>query len=72
MNDDGSMARRPDLELFADRHGIKIGSIVDLIHYRLSTEHTVTRIGERELTTVHGTFRLITFEDPLHHLSSTA
>jgi len=63
MNDDGSMARRPDLELFAARHCIKIGSIADLIHYRLSTEHTVTRIGERELPTVHGTFRLITFAD---------
>jgi 3,4-dihydroxy 2-butanone 4-phosphate synthase/GTP cyclohydrolase II len=63
MNDDGSMARRPELEVFAARHGIKIGSIADLIHYRLSTEHTVKRIGERELPTVHGTFRLITFED---------
>jgi 3,4-dihydroxy 2-butanone 4-phosphate synthase/GTP cyclohydrolase II len=63
MNDDGSMARRPDLEAFAEKHGIKIGTIADLIHYRLSTEHTVSRIGERELPTVHGTFRLVTFED---------
>ncbi|GIZ13785.1 bifunctional 3,4-dihydroxy-2-butanone-4-phosphate synthase/GTP cyclohydrolase II [Pseudomonas sp. NCCP-436] len=63
MNDDGSMARRPDLESFAARHGIKIGTIADLIHYRLSTEHTVERIGERELPTVHGTFRLVTYED---------
>ncbi len=63
MNDDGTMARRPDLEIFARRHGIKIGTIADLIQYRLSTEHTVVRIGERELPTVHGTFRLITFED---------
>ncbi len=63
MNDDGTMARRPDLEIFAERHGIKIGTIADLIHYRLSTEHTVVRIGERELPTVHGTFRLITYED---------
>ncbi|AOE84005.1 bifunctional 3,4-dihydroxy-2-butanone-4-phosphate synthase/GTP cyclohydrolase II [Pseudomonas sp. TCU-HL1] len=63
MNDDGSMARRPDLETFAEKHGIKIGTIADLIHYRLSTEHTVTRIGERELPTVHGTFRLVTYED---------
>src|SRR5690606_21150004 len=43
MNDDGTMARRPDLETFAARHGIKIGTIADLIHYRLSTEHTVLR-----------------------------
>ncbi|MDH4568932.1 bifunctional 3,4-dihydroxy-2-butanone-4-phosphate synthase/GTP cyclohydrolase II [Pseudomonas sp. BN414] len=63
MNDDGSMARRPDLEAFAEKHGIKIGTIADLIHYRLSTEHTVTRIGERDLPTVHGTFRLVTYED---------
>ena len=63
MNDDGTMARRPDLEIFARKHGIKIGTIADLIHYRLSTEHTVVRIGERELPTVHGTFRLFTFED---------
>jgi 3,4-dihydroxy 2-butanone 4-phosphate synthase / GTP cyclohydrolase II len=63
MNDDGTMARRPDLEVFAHKHGIKIGTIADLIHYRLSTEHTVLRIGERELPTVHGVFRLITFED---------
>ena len=63
MNEDGSMARRPDLETFSAKHGIKIGTIADLIHYRLSTEHTVTRIGERDLPTVHGEFRLITYED---------
>ncbi|MDH0339427.1 bifunctional 3,4-dihydroxy-2-butanone-4-phosphate synthase/GTP cyclohydrolase II [Pseudomonas otitidis] len=63
MNDDGNMARRPDLERFAEKHGIKIGTIADLIHYRLSHEHTVVRIGERELPTVHGTFRLFTYED---------
>ncbi len=63
MNDDGSMARRPDLEVFAKKHGIRIGTIADLIHYRLSTEHTIVRIGERELPTVHGTFRLFSYED---------
>lgn len=63
MNDDGTMARRPDLERFAEKHGIRIGTIADLIHYRLSTEHTIVRIGERELPTVHGTFRLISYED---------
>ena len=46
MNDDGTMARRPDLEIFARKHGIKIGTIADLIHYRLSTERTVLRIGD--------------------------
>ncbi|MFB2603032.1 3,4-dihydroxy-2-butanone-4-phosphate synthase [Rhizobium phaseoli] len=63
LNDDGTMARRPDLEVFAAQHGIKIGTIADLIHYRLSTEQTIKRIGERELPTVHGTFRLVTYED---------
>lgn len=63
MNDDGTMARRPDLERFAARHGIRIGTIADLIHYRLSHEHTVVRIGERELPTVHGTFQLYSYED---------
>ncbi len=63
MNDDGTMARRPDLEAFAEKHGIRIGTIADLIHYRLSTECTVVRTGERELPTVHGTFRLISYED---------
>ncbi|WP_122414500.1 bifunctional 3,4-dihydroxy-2-butanone-4-phosphate synthase/GTP cyclohydrolase II [Pseudomonas viridiflava] len=63
MNDDGTMARRPDLERFAEKHCIRIGTIADLIHYRLSTEHTIVRIGERELPTVHGTFRLFTYED---------
>ena len=63
MNDDGTMARRPDLEVFARKHGIKIGTIADLIHYRLSTEHTIVRNGERDLPTVHGTFRLVTYED---------
>ncbi|MEE4918285.1 bifunctional 3,4-dihydroxy-2-butanone-4-phosphate synthase/GTP cyclohydrolase II [Pseudomonas alliivorans] len=63
MNDDGTMARRPELERFAEKHGIRIGTIADLIHYRLSTEHTVVRIGERELPTVHGNFRLFTYED---------
>ncbi len=63
MNDDGTMARRPELERFAEKHGIRIGTIADLIHYRLSTEHTIVRIGERELPTVHGNFRLFTYED---------
>ena len=41
MNEDGTMARRPDLELFAEKHGLKIGTIVDLIHYRIANEQTV-------------------------------
>jgi 3,4-dihydroxy 2-butanone 4-phosphate synthase/GTP cyclohydrolase II len=47
LNPDGSMARRPQLEVFAREHGLKIGSIEDLIRYRLETEHTVERIDSR-------------------------
>lgn len=63
MNDDGTMARRPDLEKFAEQHGIKIGTIVDLIHYRLAHEHTVVRKDSHSLATEHGEFVLHTFED---------
>ena len=51
MNDDGTMARRADLEHFAAAHGLKIGAIADLIHYRSRTEKLVERIAERPLTT---------------------
>jgi len=44
LNDDGTMARRPDLELFAKTHGLKIGTIADLIRYRLKNERSVERI----------------------------
>ena len=49
MNDDGSMARMPDLELFAEQHGMRIVSIADLVQYRMHTEPLVTRIREDEL-----------------------
>jgi 3,4-dihydroxy 2-butanone 4-phosphate synthase/GTP cyclohydrolase II len=48
MNDDGTMARRPDLESFAKQHGLKIGTIADLIRYRLKQERSVERIAERQ------------------------
>ena len=47
MNPDGSMARRPDLEVFAEQHDIKIGTIADLIHYRIKHEQTVSRVSEQ-------------------------
>ncbi len=50
MNDDGSMARMPDLEKFAERHGLRILTIADLIQYRLQTETLVSRVEELELT----------------------
>ena len=56
MKDDGTMARLPDLQLFAAEHGLKIGTIADLIHYRSSTESLVEKIATRPLRTAHGAF----------------
>ena len=67
LNPDGTMARRPELEKFAAEHGLKIGSIEQLIRYRLETEHTVERIDEREIDTDHGPFTLVTYRDLLRH-----
>ncbi|NZA28392.1 3,4-dihydroxy-2-butanone-4-phosphate synthase [Luteimonas sp. SJ-92] len=67
LNADGSMARRPQLEVFAREHGLKIGSIEDLIRHRLETEHTIERIDERGIDTAHGRFRLLTYRDRLSH-----
>ncbi len=63
LNPDGSMARRPELEVFAKEHGLKIGSIEELIRYRLATEHTVERVDERNIDTAFGAFRLLTYRD---------
>ncbi|HZH44594.1 MAG TPA: 3,4-dihydroxy-2-butanone-4-phosphate synthase [Lysobacter sp.] len=65
LNPDGSMARRPELERFAAAHGLKMGSIEDLIRHRLTTEHTVERVDERDIDTAHGPFRLVTYRDRL-------
>jgi 3,4-dihydroxy 2-butanone 4-phosphate synthase/GTP cyclohydrolase II len=65
MNDDGTMARLPDLEVFASVHGLKIGAIADLIHHRSRTERLVERVAERPLTTAAGTFRLVVYRDKL-------
>ncbi len=65
INEDGSMARRPDLEKFAAKHGLKIGTIADLIHYRTLNEHTVERVGEGTLPTEYGEFRYVTFRDEI-------
>ncbi|KAF1708857.1 3,4-dihydroxy-2-butanone-4-phosphate synthase [Pseudoxanthomonas kalamensis DSM 18571] len=67
LNPDGSMARRPQLEVFAREHGLKIGSIADLIAHRLHTEHTVERIDERDIDTEFGPFRLLTYRDRIAH-----
>ena len=63
MNDDGTMARRPDLEIFARDHQLKIGTIADLIEYRMLHERTVDRFGECRLPTPFGEFRMVGFRD---------
>ncbi len=63
LNEDGTMARRDDLFRFARRHEVKIGTIVDLISYRLEKEESVEAIGELEIQTEFGPFRLVSFED---------
>ena len=68
MNDDGTMARLPDLEVFAKEHGLKIGTIADLIEYRSRNESLIQRVGERSLSTPQGTFRCIAYRDRSHGL----
>ncbi len=63
MNEDGSMARRPQLEEFARRHQLKIGTIADLIRHRLRTERSVERISEHSVQTELGEFRLYAYQD---------
>src|SRR6202453_4104821 len=58
LNDDGTMARRPDLERFAKMHSLKIGTIADLIRYRLKNERSVERIYEESVDTEYGAFKL--------------
>ena len=63
LNEDGSMARRPDLELFAREHGLKIGTIADLIQYRVRHEKTVERVHDCLLPTEYGNFRMHAYQD---------
>jgi len=63
MKDDGTMARLPDLELFAREHGLKIGTIADLIHHRSHNETLIERVGRRELATAQGRFDCSAFRD---------
>jgi len=68
LNEDGTMARRPDLEKFSRKHGIKIGTIADLIRYRLEKERFVERIDEKPVQTAHGEFTLYCYDD---HVNQT-
>jgi 3,4-dihydroxy 2-butanone 4-phosphate synthase/GTP cyclohydrolase II len=63
LNEDGTMARRPQLEEFARQHGLRVGSIADLIRFRLQNEVSVERISEQLVNTEVGRFRLFCYED---------
>lgn len=63
LNQDGSMARRPELEVFAKEHGLSIGTIADLIEYRNLNETTIEKVASCKLPTIHGEFDLITYKD---------
>ncbi|GGX56133.1 bifunctional 3,4-dihydroxy-2-butanone-4-phosphate synthase/GTP cyclohydrolase II [Saccharospirillum salsuginis] len=65
MKEDGTMARRPDLEVFAKEHGLRIGTIADLIHYRILNERTIERIDHRPLNTQAGEFDVHVYRDSL-------
>ncbi len=71
MNEDGTMARLPDLVEFAEKHGLKIATIADLIAYRLKYDHLVEREGESDFTSQHGgDFKLVSYRsypDGLEH-----
>lgn len=74
LNDDGSMARRPDLETFAQTHNLKIGTIADLISYRLENEMTVEKLSQCQFPTEYGDFQLFSFQDSVNsqvHLALT-
>src|SRR5437660_4730750 len=62
MNDDGTMARVPDLVKFCEEHGLKMVTVADLIRYRLQNERYIHRVAESVMPTEHGEFRVIAYE----------
>ncbi len=72
MNDDGTMARRPDLEVFAKEHGLHILSVADLIKYRFKTEEIVRPYAEANLPSEFGDFRAVVFKNDLDHVDHIA
>lgn len=67
LKDDGAMARRPDLEIFAKEHNLKIGTIADLIQHRIENEKTVKRVAEHEMQTEFGEFKIVAYEDSINN-----
>jgi len=67
MNDDGTMARTPELTEFCRVHGMKLLTVADLIRYRMQHERYVRRIAESILPTPHGNFRMIAYSSDVDH-----
>ena len=66
MNDDGTMARREDLEIFAKKHDLKIGTIADLIHYRNISEKSIRLVDKTNIESEYGNFSLYAYEDSIN------
>ena len=74
MNDDGTMARRDDLLKFGEKHNLKVGTIADLIDYKLSKESTIENVHTKDVTTEFGEFKLNVWRDVIfdeYHFSLT-
>ncbi|HSM37156.1 MAG TPA: bifunctional 3,4-dihydroxy-2-butanone-4-phosphate synthase/GTP cyclohydrolase II [Longimicrobiales bacterium] len=67
LNEDGTMARRPELEEFAAQHGIPFVTVAQIVAHRLRTERLVQRVAEARLPTPHGDFRVIAYENQIDH-----
>ena len=72
MNEDGTMARRPQLEAFAREHDLKFITVAQIVAYRLANERLVRRVAEASLPTEHGDFRVIAFENQIDGLEHVA
>lgn len=72
MKDDGTMARRADLEEFCEKHQLKLGTVADLVEYRMKHETTVREVSRCHLPTDFGDFEMVTFEDTINHLPHQA
>ena len=72
MNEDGTMARVPELRKFAKRHGLLMITIADLIQYRMRTERLVTRVATADLPTAYGAFHIVAYENHLDNETHVA
>lgn len=72
LNPDGTMARRPELEVFAQQHNLKFITVAQIVAYRLQNERLVKRVAEAFLPTAHGEFKIVAFENQIDHREHVA